>query len=58
MYESSMAEAYFRYGFEDFVTKICLAPDAELWLFLDGSAVYLTKRALILFDICWSTSNF
>lgn len=48
-----MAESFVKYGYEDHGIKICLAPDAELVLFVDGSAVFESRRNQIVYPDCW-----
>lgn len=49
----TMAEKLLTFGYEDHGIKVCLAPDVELRLFLDGSAVYESRRQQVIYPNCW-----
>lgn len=48
-----MAEKFVVFGYEDHGVKICLAPDVQLTLFADGSALYESHRRQIVYPDCW-----
>jgi len=49
----SMAEKYVLFGYEDLGVQIILAPDVTLVLFLDGSALYESRKQQIVYPSCW-----
>lgn len=48
-----MAEKFVVFGYEDLGVKICLAPDVQLILFIDGSALYESRQQQIIYPDCW-----
>jgi len=53
---SSMAESYFRYGYEDTCTEIQL-DHGRLVLFLDGSTVMEGVRSITIFGSVWENTE-
>lgn len=49
----SMAEKFVLFGYEDLGIQVILAPDVTLVLFLDGSALYESRRQQIIYPSCW-----
>jgi len=51
----SMAESWFHYAQSDeFNIHIILAPDTVLILFIDGSSILESARAITVFESCWN----
>lgn len=50
----SMAENFVLFGYEDLGVNIILAPDVNLLLFLDGSALYESRQQQIVYPSCWT----
>lgn len=48
-----MAENFIKYGYEDHNVKVFWRSDVELLLFLNGSAVYESRRNQIIYPDCW-----
>lgn len=51
---ASMAEQWFKDGGSgEFVVIITMAPDTILMLFVDGSSVLESQKAIIIYESCW-----
>ena len=50
----SLVEKFLYFGHEDKSVNVILAPDVNLTLFLDGSALFESRQQQIVYPSCWT----